>query len=727
MRNRFFRHGLFSTVCLAGLVAAPGATSQIRHATGATDRTVILDASVTIVQSPDGPMPIHRAAEDLANDFGKVFGSTPKILTHVENAGAVTILIGEQSNIPAEMRGTLLKDPESFSLSVFHPNPTSHTSTVVLQGADMRGTIYAIYQFSQEYLGVDPYYYWTDHEPARHAQVEVPASLQERFASPVFKYRGFFLNDEDLLTGWAPGAKDHAGISLAAWNKVYETILRLKGNMVVPGTWIFPDDPQVKLASERGLIVTQHHAIPLGVNVARWPKGVPYNYTTHPEILEHAWKNAVATYAPGEEILWSVGLRGLSDVSYASMDPSVRNNDKALGELISKAIADQMRIVRAVHPDAKFVTDLWQEGARLVQEGYLVIPPEVTTVWADTGYGYLQDNGQVKAGEGAYYHVAMLNGRANQLSEMVPVSRILSELGRYIKAGATQYLLLNTSDIRPVTMTSKVVMDIAWRGLPAGSGDQSEMVYRDWAAKEFGERAADRAAAVYKEYFSAPAHFGQPPREYGDQLYHEEARQLALTYTIESPLYGIPSQSPKWEQARILGENSPKSAGKTWMDETVARELQQCGDAQPRWDAVWKDALAVEPLVSPERREFYRSEMLTMITINRESNRMLYEVATAIHDAEDNRTPEAQQAAAKALKALDDIRQAQSDAEYGKWTNWYRGDWLTGVYRTQQVVQTFANFLNDPLTHLSPPILWNGWEGYYHIMKYEGDRTVDVK
>ena len=23
-------------------------------------------------------------------------------------------------------------------------------------------------------------------------------------------------------------------------------------------------------------------------------------------------------------------------------------------------------------------------------------------------------------------------------------------------------------------------------------------------------------------------------------------------------------------------------------------------------------------------------------------------------------------------------------AEYGKWKNWYRGDWLTGVYRTQR-------------------------------------------
>jgi hypothetical protein len=71
------------------------------------------------------------------------------------------------------------------------------------------------------------------------------------------------------------------------------------------------------------------------------------------------------------------------------MDPSVNNNDKALGELISKAIADQMRIVRAVHPDAKFVTDLWQEGARLVKEGYLGVDPSVETARNSDSCGWL--------------------------------------------------------------------------------------------------------------------------------------------------------------------------------------------------------------------------------------------------------------------------------------------------------------------------------------------------
>ena len=248
---------------------------------------------------------------------------------------------------------------------------------------------------------------------------------------------------------------------------MYETILRLKGNIVVPGTWIFPDDAQVHAATERGLIVNQHHAIPLGVNVARWPKDVPYNFSTHPEILERAWTNAVAEYKPDEEILWSVGLRGLSDQSYAALDPSVRKRSAA-------GRADQRGRRRADEDCAGEISEgavcdrPVAGGCAADGQGLPEDSPEVTLVWADTGYGDMQDGGKVAAGQGAYFHVAMMNGEANQLSEMVPVERIQSELGRYIKAGATSYLLVNTSDIRPVAMTTRALMEVAWGGVPAG-------------------------------------------------------------------------------------------------------------------------------------------------------------------------------------------------------------------------------------------------------------------
>jgi hypothetical protein len=698
-----------------------------------TEAAVVLDAKVAILVGSEEPQPVQLAAQDLAGDCEKVLGRKPVIVHDVRDAAPVTILIGFRSALVHDLRPAALPAPESFSISVspVHWSGSPASEAVLLTGADMRGTIFAIYQFSQDYLGVDPVYYWTDHQPARRSQIELDAHLKRVFPPPRFAYRGFFLNDEDLLTGWAPAPRnERTGISLEAWNKIYETILRLKGNMVAPGTWIFPDDAQIQLAARRGLIITQHHAIPLGMNVARWPKDVPYSYSAHPEILERAWRNAVNEYAPDVEVLWTVGLRGLSDVSYAAFDPSVRGNNEALGHLISKAIADQMQIVRAKHPDARFITSLWQEGARLVQQGYLSIPREVGTVWADDGYGYLQDNGEVQAGQGAYYHVAMMNGRANQLTEMVPVERICSELGRYLRAGATHYMLLNTSDIRPVVMTTKAVMDLAWGGFGPGGVESADDFYRRWSEFEFGKHAAPQIAAVYKEYFEAPAHgsFGPNTREYGDQYYHTQARLLLLASLIQDPLYSLPSQSPSWIAPRILDfpPDPAGAAGRQRVYEMAGQELQRCREAQPRWDALWSKAVAAEAAVLAERRPFYEAGVLTMIAINRESNRMLELTAQAVQQAISGDRAGARASAERAREAIGEIHRAEAAAEYGKWKNWYRGDWLTGVNRTDELLASFCKIMQDPLGPLPPPVIWSGWEAYHHIMQYEGDRTVDV-
>jgi hypothetical protein len=115
-----------------------------------------------------------------------------------------------------------------------------------------------------------------------------------------------------------------------------------------------------------------------------------------------------------------------------------------------------------------------------------------------------------------------------------------------------------------------------------------------------------------------------------------------------------------------------------------------------------------------------------MIAINKDSNHILYLVADAIQNAQNGQTAKAHQDAAEALTAFDEIHRLETAAEYGKWKNWYRGDWLTGVDETRDMVQTFVKYLDDPMITLPPPVNAGGWEGYYHIMHYEGDRSVDT-
>jgi len=655
--------------------------------------------------------PVHRAANDLAADIEAVLGVRPTF------GSAPSQQAGLRIDISTSGEG----DPETFTLR-------RRGQAITLDGADMRGTIFAIYQFSQDYLGVDPMYFWTDNRPARRTAIDMPEGTVRRFPKPVFEYRGFFINDEDQLTGWAPAKpEEKTNISPAVMDKVYETLLRLKANMVVPSTWPFPDDPQIRAASERGLIVNQHHATPVGMNAVRWPKDVPYNYTEHPEILRRAWKNSVDLYGPDQEILWTVGLRGLSDVSYAAMDKTVVGNDARMGQLIQRAITDQIEIVRARFPNAKFVTNLWSEGAGLMRDGHLKIPDGVISAWPDEGWGWIKDNGRVRAGEGFYYHVAMLNGRANQLSEMVPVDRIYSEFGRFIEAGATKFALVNVSDIRSVAMTAKTTMDVAWGGVPEKASARS--CYRSWAAAEFGERAADKAADLYTDYFAAFPHM--PPgkgygdgMEYGDERYHEVARDLLMRAMIDPPYYRTVGQSPQWWPPRVLDFGDEHL--EEWISKTIARELKICGEAVPRWNAVLNKAKAVESLVPPERRDYFRYGFLTMLAVNRNSNAMLLALCRAAQAAKAGDIPEAHRQADLALAQIDELNRYEAFGDLGKWKGWWRGDWFTDVRATAERIGTFKQWLADPVGTTPLPMSQSEWKGYYRILHYQGTRSVDV-
>ena len=215
------------------------------------------------------------------------------------------------------------------------------------------------------------------------------------------------------------------------------------------------------------------------------------------------------------------------------------------------------------------------------------------------------------------------------------------------------------------------------------------------------------------------------PRYFKRFYWRRALRILPAFYGTLLLLYFLPGQAPTWVTPRVFSGPSENPRMPDRAD-ALKGELQRCSEAQPRWDALWTKAVVAEQLVSSERRPFYRAHVLAMIAIGRESNQALLSVAEAVQDAEKGETARARTGVARALEALDEIFKAEQNAEYGKWKGWYRGDWLTGIQRTRELVQIFAKQLEDPLSPMPPPVFWTGWEAYYHIMRYEGERTANV-
>jgi hypothetical protein len=640
---------------------------------------VAINSATTLLIDTNEPVPVQKAARDLASDMEKVFGARVQVVHRPADAKATTIWIGLKGELPKSIERP--SRWEVLTLRVVRdPLPASPIhQAIVLTGSDMRGTIYAIYQFSQEFLGVDPWYWWTDHPPAHRAQVLVPSGLKEVQGPPTFRYRGWFTNDEDLLTGWKPGLADGTGISLEIWDHVFEAILRLKGNMVTPGTFIFPYEPQVVAAGERGLIITHHHVEPLGLNTYRWPSDQPYSFISHPDILTAAWKRAVSQYR-NSEIIWTVGYRGQHDRPFWSDDKSAPSSDEERAHVISAAIEAEMNIVRSAGREPIFFMNAWQESSRFAQEGFLHIPEGVSLVWPDNGQGLIQDGNTISKGQGVYYHTAMMSGRSNHLTEGVPLERIARELGRAARAGATNYLLDNTSNVRPVVMTTRALMELAWQADPwTNTGmDQSSVYLEKWCKEEFGAAAVPALQDYYRAYFAAPARYGeQEDAAAEDHYYQTAARRLLLGLIAGDVTSAIQSL-----------RGNPRFANLKEMGAFLAKITEE---ADARWSKARLLAEKAKPLVPAERQDFFQANVLSQVDYHLHSNRMLLHLGQAAADPQGaSQASQIRAAIAEGEKLQDALRAA----EYGKWKGFYTaGDWLVDVPLTMALMKAYQGKL----------------------------------
>ena len=119
---------------------------------------------------------VLRAAGDLRADIQRVSGLTPAFSTEKTFSGSNVILIGTVGK--SEIIDRLVREKkidvspiagkwESYFLQVV-PNPFPGVeNALVICGSDKRGTIYGIYDLSEQ-IGVSPWYYWADVPPQHH-------------------------------------------------------------------------------------------------------------------------------------------------------------------------------------------------------------------------------------------------------------------------------------------------------------------------------------------------------------------------------------------------------------------------------------------------------------------------------------------------------------------------------------------------------------------------------
>jgi len=677
-----------------------GASTAARM--GHPKKGLVLTADTPWIVSDKEPEPLQRALEDVQRDWYKVFGHVPVIVSSVPTSWeGSAIYFGldipgskDRAAIPTAGR-------ESFSLDV--QSIDGRIKAVVATGADLRGAIYAAYAFSEHILGVDPWWYWADKEPSPRGAIDVSTDFSQRVGSPTFKYRGWFINDEDLLSGFSPDPLRENVFSLEMLDCICETLLRLRGNMLVPATFAFPDERCHELVARRGLALNMHHADVVGLNVMRWPADVPFSYSKHPEIMERYWQECIDALKD-KEVVWTVGYRGKGDQPFWEDDPEL-TTEQARGDVITRAIAKQVELIRQVQPKAPITTSMWYEGAKLYIDGFIKIPSGVTLVWTDDGAGFMRDAGKVGARDGMYYHTMMLDGKANQLSEFVPPERICHEMGRFIRASATEFFLVNVSDVRPVPLSTECAMTVAWDARPylsRSDKDNQAAFLLDWTRRQFGPEAALMVADLYQEYFAIP---GRQPKVSAWEAIDASPRTDKGSTTENSGTVPRGDNAPHAylrslsDVALPLMQNGRPLSGE--MLKQVGEYRKFAATNRGYFLPLLGKAKTLAGKIPANRQDFYESHVLTAFGINLHSNEMLEYYCRALQTWAASDRAGAIAYFERALRAVDTLFAALRPAERGKWAGWYRGEGLVGLEHSRDLIrQSQAAARGEPL----PPV-----------------------
>ena len=457
---------------------------------------------------------VVRAVNDLEADIARVTSCTPAIVHDEKGLGASAIIagtIGRSQLIDRLIRdgkldaGQISGKWESFVVQVVPRPLPGVASGLVIAGSDKRGTIYGIYDLSEQ-MGVSPWYWWADVPvPHKDALFVKPGKYVQ--GEPAVKYRGIFLNDEaPALSGWTK--EKFGGFNHEFYVKVFELVLRLKGNYLWPAMWgsaFNEDDPlNAKLADEYGVVMGTSHHEPMLRAQQEWKRHGQgaWNYNTNAAVLRAFWEEGIERNKNYESII-TIGMRGDGDMPMADA-----NDMPANIALLEKIVADQRAIIaKDINPKLGEVPQLWALYKE-VQEYYdkgMRVPDDVTLLWCDDNWGNIRrlptaEERKRAGGAGIYYHFDYVGGPRNyKWLNTNPIAKVWEQMNWALESDARRIWIVNVGDLKPMEFPIEFFLSLAWNP-QRWPRDKIAEFTKLWAEREFGPAHAAEIAEIISKY-----------------------------------------------------------------------------------------------------------------------------------------------------------------------------------------------------------------------------------
>lgn len=487
--------------------------------------------TATVLVPAGEPECVRLAAEDLIRDTRKITGKSPTLVRLAADAGApCVVLVSVDRPESAALLETLAPgfgDDLQGKWEAYRV--ATVRSRLLIVGSDERGTMFGLYDFLEQYLGVDPLYFWTSRPPQTRATLAWD-DVTLVSGEPTFRFRGWFINDEDLLSEWQEsGGTRHIDypyyrqvVNREVMRAVAEALVRSRCNLIIPASFVDilnpPEEALLQECARRGVFLSQHHVEPLGVSAFAYfnywkqrGRDLKYSWFSHPNEVREVWRAYAEKWAAYPNVIWQLGLRGVADRPMWMADPDTPQSDADRGRLISEAMAEQVRILDEVWPRRPryMSTTLWAEGSTLNAKGLLTIPKDTILVFADNSPGWKWQRDfyvtprRPENAYGVYYHHNLI-GSGPHLAQVTSPHKTFECLRIAVEQGAAAYAIFNVGNLREFVLGLDATAKMTWRM----DGFDPDTWLTQWVRSRFSRRPSDIANA-YRIYFNAWRIHGQ--------------------------------------------------------------------------------------------------------------------------------------------------------------------------------------------------------------------------
>ena len=438
---------------------------------------------------------VKRALQSLQKDYQMVTGNS------LSPTGTTIVVgtVGVNKQIDQWVRQGQLRDlkgrREKYIIKTIGDQ-------LVIAGSDKRGTVFGIYELSQQ-MGVSPWYWWADAPVARHADLYVKRG-EYTDGEPAVDFRGIFLNDEaPCLTSWVKNTYGTNYGDHRFYERVFELILRLKGNFLWPAMWgwaFYSDDPEnSKTADEMGIIMGTSHHEPMARNHQEYARHRgdwgPWNYQKNQQRLDQFFREGIERIKGTDDIV-TIGMRGDGDEAMSEdadtrlLQRIVENQRKIIKEVTGKP-ASKTTQVWALY---KEVLDYYDKGMR--------VPDDVIMLLCDDNWGNIRRVPPLtphKGGWGIYYHVDYVGAPRNtKWLNVTQTQQMFEQLSLAYDYGIQRMWILNVGDLKPMEYPIQLFMDMAWNPKTYTQQTVTDHTRRFFSSVLSGF-AAEEAASIYNQ------------------------------------------------------------------------------------------------------------------------------------------------------------------------------------------------------------------------------------